>query len=120
MSVYTTDHAFALAELTTYGAAVTFSRTAEGYDPATDLVSPSTTTITGKAIQVRGGSVERFRQLGLVIDDPKRLLFAPDALGQTPVVGDAVTWSGDRMTVRDVELVAPAGDTVLAYVTVAR
>lgn len=120
MSVYAGDHAFALAELAAAGAAVTFRHLASGYDAATDLITPTQTTITGKAIQVRGGSVERFRALGLVIDDPKRLLFAPDILGQTPVVGDSVTWAGDVLTVRDVELVAPAGDTLLAYVTVAR
>jgi hypothetical protein len=120
MSIFTGDHAFALAEIAANGAAVTFSRLAEGYDAATDLVTPAVTTIPGKAIQVRGGSIERFRALGLVIDDPKRLLFAPDTFGQTPVVGDTVVWAGDRMTAKDVELVAPDGNTILAYVTVGR
>lgn len=117
---YTADHAFALAELASAGAAVTFTRLATGYDPATDTVTPTETTITGQAIQVRGGSVERFRELGLVVDGPRRLLFAPTTLGQQPAVDDRVTWSGDVLTVRDVELVALDGEAILAYVTVTR
>lgn len=122
MSVYTGDHAFALAELAANGAPVTFTRTAEGYDPATDLVTPTTTAVSGQAIQVRMGgmAIERFRALGLVIEDARRLLFAPTTLGAQPIVGDRVTWSGDALTVRDVEVLAPAGDTILVYVTVGR
>jgi hypothetical protein len=117
---YAFEHDFALAELASAGAAVTFTRLSSGYDPATDTMAATETTITGQAIQVRGGSVERFRELGLVVDDPRRLLFAPTTLGQQPAVGDRVTWSGDVLTVRDVELVAPDGEAILAYVTVAR
>ena len=122
MSVFTGDHAFALAEVTANGAPVTFTRTAEGYDPATDLVTPTTSTVSGQAIQVRMGgmAIERFRALGLVIEDAKRLLFAPATFGQTPVTGDRVTWAGEAFTVRDVETVSPDSTTILAYVTVGR
>lgn len=119
---YTTDHAFALTELAANGAAVTFTRTTNGYDAATGLVTPTDTTITGQAIQVRlgGAALERFRALGLVVEDGRRLVFAPTTLGQQPSVGDRCTWSGDVLTVRDVELVAPDGEAIIAYVTVAR
>jgi hypothetical protein len=119
---YTTDHAFALTELAANGAAVTFTRMAAGYNAATGLVTPTETTVSGQAIQVRlgGAALERFRALGLVVEDGRRLLFAPTTLGQQPAVGDRCTWSGDVLTVRDVELVAPDGEAIIAYVTVAR
>lgn len=122
MSVYMGDHAFALAEVTANGKPVTFTRTAEGYNPATDLVTPSATTVSGHAVQIRmgGGVLERFRTLGLVLEDSKRLLFAPTTFGATPVAGDRVTWAGESFTVRDVETVSPDGTTILAYVTVGR
>lgn len=119
MSVYAGDHAFALAELASAGTAVTFTRTAEGYDPATDLVTPTTTTVAGQAIQVRP-SYERYRALGLVVDDVRRLLFAATTFGARPAVGDRVTWGGDALTVRDIEPVSPDGTLVVCYVTVGR
>jgi hypothetical protein len=120
MSVYASDHAFALALIAAKGAPLTFTRTASGYDASTDLVTPTTTTLTGQGLQVRGGAIKRFRELGLVIEDARRILFAPTTLGDRPEVGDRLTWAGDVLTVRDVELVAPAGEALLAYVTVSR
>lgn len=122
MSVFVQDHAFALAEITANGAPVTFTTLTEGYNAVTDLVTPSTATLSGQAIQVRmgGGVIERFRALGLVVEDARRLLFAPTTIGGQPKVGDTVTWSGDLLTVRDVETVSPDGTTLLAYVTVSR
>lgn len=119
MSVFVQDHAFALAEITANGAAVTFTRLVEGYDPATDLVSPTTTTVAGQAVQVRP-SYERYRALGLVIEDARRLLFAPTTFGAQPTVGDTVTWSGDLLTVRDIEPISPDGNTLICFVTVSR
>ena len=119
MSVFTGDHAFALAEITANGAPVTFTRLVEGYNPATDLVTPSSTTVAGQAVQVRP-SYERFRALGLVVEDARRLLFAPTTFGGQPTIGDTVSWGGDTLTVRDIEPVSPDGNTLICFVTVSR
>jgi hypothetical protein len=119
MSVFTGDHAFALAEIAANGQPVTFTSTSEGYDPATDLVTPTTATVAGQAIQVRP-SYERWRALGLIVDDVRRLLFAPTTFNARPGVGDRVQWAGDTLTVRDIEPVSPDGNTIVCYVTVGR
>jgi hypothetical protein len=118
---YATDHAGAYADILAAGAAVSFSAiTAGTYDGATDTWStPSTTTVGGVAMRVRGNSLT-YQALELVQSEAPTLLFAPSTYGATPALGMTVEWDGVVYTVRSVEPVAPSGDTVIARVVVAK
>jgi hypothetical protein len=98
---------------------VTFTRQNPGtYDAATDVwTSPTATTITGHAIQVRGDP-QRYRALGLVLTTMPTLFFSPTTYGETPAPGDTVTWTSIVYTVRDVAPIAPDGVTIAARVIV--
>lgn len=121
---YATEHAGALDQITDAGVAVTFTRTAQGdYDPEADTMTPSDSTVTGYAIRVKGLRSDEpgsYRSLGLVEAKAATLLFAPTTYGETPSVGDTVTWDGATHTVRYVEPVAPDGTTIIARVVVER
>lgn len=105
---------------------VTFSRDTPGtFDGTTGLFSsPSTSTITGSAIQVRGNGA-RYRELGLVLSTMPTLLFTPSAYplrantDEFVLPGDTVSWNNIDYTVKDVDPVAPDGFVIVARIIVA-
>ena len=99
---YAADHAGALADLRTAGAAVTFTRTTNAYDEATGLLTPTTATVTGYAIRDMG-SPDRYERLGLVPATHPTLWVTTATYGAAVLLGDTVTWGGKVLTVKDVE-----------------
>lgn len=102
----------------------TFAKVNPGtYDPETDtFTTPTTTTVTGSAIKVRASSaeVERYRGLGLQVEEMVTLFFTPETYGDTPTVGSTVEWAEVEYTVRTVETIAPDGVTIAARIGVSR
>lgn len=102
--------------------AITFTRTTQTLDESTGQVTPTETTIEGSAIRVRGNP-NRYVALGLNLQKMPTLLFTPDAYGDTPEVGDKVTWpetDGDVYAVQDVDVIAPDGVTIAARVVIGK
>jgi hypothetical protein len=100
---------------------ITFTRTVPGtYDAATDTwTTPTETTVTGNAVQVRGDA-DTYRALSLIQSQAPTLLFTPTTYGQLPLPGDQVTWAEDVYTVRDVAPIQPDGVAIMARVIVVR
>lgn len=100
---------------------VTFTRTVPGnYDPETDTdASPSTLTIRGEAVRVRG-LPETYRALSLIESEAPTLLFTPEEYGERPKPGDTVVWEAQTWTVRDVNPTAPDGVMILARIIITR
>jgi len=118
VTLYTDEHASALATLTESGAAVTFTRVAEAFDSATGLVTPTSTSVAGYAIRARGRP-DTYRALSLVEATAPTLLFAPTTFGSLPKPGDMVTWNSVAHSVKDVNPLSPAGTAILARVVIA-
>ena len=118
---YAAEHAGALVDISAAGAAVTFTyATAGTYDAATDTyTTPTSTTVSGSAMQVRG-TPEQNVVLGLVESEAPTLLFAPTTYGGVPEPGYTVSWNSVTYTVKAVTPVAPDGTVILARVVVAR
>lgn len=84
------------------------------------LGTPSTTTVTGSAIRVRG-LPETYRKLGLIDSESPTLFFTPTTYGETPLPGDTVVWpvGGTKTyTVQDVNPIAPDGVVIAARVVI--
>lgn len=116
---YAADHADALADLQSSGAAVTFTTRTATHDAATDTWSgTSATTVTGAAIRVTPTAAERdrYRAAGLTVEQVVTLLFAPATFGSLPTVNATVVWGGSTLTVRDIGPLAPDGTAILARV----
>lgn len=116
---YATAHSRVLALVKRKGAAVTFTRTTQDYDPETGVKTPSTVTVQGQAAQVEG-EPERYQALGLVASQAPTLLFVPATYGDEVDPGDTVSWGGKTWTVRDVEPIAPDGTVIAQSVVVSR
>jgi hypothetical protein len=102
---------------------ITFSRVTQLEDEATGAVTPTVTTVTGSAIQVRSDP-ERLKALGLTLTIAITLLFTPTTYGLRAQTADfvqpldTVEWNGQTYTVKDVEPVAPDGIVIVARVVV--
>jgi hypothetical protein len=103
--------------------AITFTRIEETLDPVTGLVTVSTSTITGSAIQVRP-SASRYAAVGLSVAANPSLLFTPSAYplrantDEFVMPGDTVVWNTKTWTVRDVDTVSPDGFVVVARIAI--
>jgi len=90
------------------------------YDPETDThTTPTTTTITGSAIQVRGDP-EVYKALSLIESEAPTILWVPTTYGQAPEPGYTVTWSNTEYTARNVRTIQPDGVPIMSYVVIAR
>lgn len=118
---YSGQHQSATNTLARKGASVTFTRQNAGsYDPKTDTTQlPTTTTITGSAVRVKGNPL-LYSQLGLILAEAPTLCFAPDTYGDTPLPGDTTTWGGTNYTVKSCEPIAPDGVTIACRVVIGR
>lgn len=120
---YAVEHASALLDISAAGEAVTFIRAAMAYNTTTGQVTPTSTTIAGYAIQVRG-KPQRYAAQGLILATMPTLLFVPSDYGLEAGTDDFVlpsdvgTWSGKGYTVKDVECVAPDGIVIVARLIV--
>ena len=97
---------------------VTFTRTVNVED-ANGVLTPTVTTITGSAIQVRG-LPETYRALGLIDSESPTLFFTPTTYGDKPIPGDTVVWSGVTYTAVQVNEIAPDGVVIAARIVVSR
>lgn len=106
--------------------ATTFTRTLAGiYDAINGVWSapPSTITIAGNAIQVRGNP-QRYQAKGLEISTMPTLFWTPATYGLrafTPdcvLPGDTVVWAGITYSVKDVEPISPDGIVIAARIIV--
>ena len=118
---YTADAAGALADITSAGAAVTFTKITPGvYNAATDTWTDAVDlTVTGFAIQT-GQNIVLYQALGLTLTDSPTLLFAPTTFGATPALGATVTFGSFVYTVRSVASLSPDGNAILSRVIVSR
>ena len=90
------------------------------YDAATDSwSSPSVTTISGSAIQVRGDP-DTYRALNLIQSEAPTLFWTPDTYGDRPLPGDTVEWASTVYTIRDVAPIQPDGVLIAARLIVVR
>lgn len=121
MSDYTTVHANALSAVQGAGASVTFTHTSPGaYDDATDTYStPTTSTVTGSAVQV-AGDPDAYDRLSLIRSVAPSLFFTPDTLGALPAPGDSASWGSDTYVVKDVQALSPNGTAIAATVVIAK
>lgn len=119
MADYTQTHADALADVADAGASVTFTFTSPGtYDATTDTWStPTTTTVTGSAVEVKGNP-DTYERLSLVHSSAPSLFFTPDTYGSLPRPGYTVTWNSIAYTVKDVDPLAPDGTPIAATIVV--
>lgn len=103
------------------GAPVTFSKTIPGaYDPSTDTSTPPTTvTVEGFAMQV-DGDPDLYTALNLIESDNPTLLFTPKTRGVLPMLGFAVPWGGETLTVKNIKPLAMAGVATAARIVVSR
>ena len=117
-------HASALAAIRSKGAAVVFTSITEGeHDPLTETFGePTVTTIEGYALGTRAGpaDVELYTANGLSVSDTLTLLFAPETYGELPPIGSEVIWAGDKLFVRTIAPLAPAGTAIIARIGVTR
>lgn len=99
----------------------TFTYSTPGtYDGETRTWStPTSTSITGSAMQVQGDP-EKYKALGLVESEAPTLLFVPNTYGDAIGVGWTVTWANKNYTVTDVSHVAPDGVVILTRAVVTR
>jgi hypothetical protein len=92
---------------------VTFTRLTKTFSASDETFSsPTSSTITGSAIQVRG-KPDRYRDLNLSL--------ATDlaANGSEFVLpGDTVSWASKTYTVKDVDPIAPDGFVIAARIIV--
>lgn len=117
--IYAPKHAAAAAMVKQKGAAVTFTRITQAYDPVAGTTTPSESTVAGHAVGTRGDPI-RYQALGLVESNAPTLLFVPATYGELPSPGDTVVWGGVIHTVRDVTPAAPDGTAILARVVAER
>src|SRR5689334_19777427 len=103
MSVYTTDHAGALADVRAAGASVSF--TGSG--------------VAGYALRTRGNP-RRYQALKLVETESPTLFFVPSTFGSIPALNDLVTFGGKEYAVADVEPFMPDGTAIFSRVIVTR
>lgn len=103
MSVYTTDHAGALADVRAAGAAVTCTGS----------------NVSGYAVRTKGDPT-RYERLKLVESEAPTLLFVPSTFGGTPALNDLVTFGGTQYAVTDIDTLAPDGTAILHKIVVAR
>ncbi|HXH43299.1 MAG TPA: hypothetical protein VNK51_05545 [Bradyrhizobium sp.] len=117
-SIYDAVSKRALVAITKKGAAVTFPGAATGasiYDPATDTWTGGTSADpTGRAVQVQS-DVDRFKALGLVLNNPVTLLIAAPGLAVTPAPGMTFTWAEKNYVIRDIEETVPDGKVAILY-----
>jgi hypothetical protein len=123
VSDYTPQIALAVQMIDRYGASVTFSRTAETYDPVSGAQTQSATTATGVAVKVKGSAAdaERLRAFDLVPTSVDMLLVAAHGLAFAPAPQDTATFGTVSGTVRDVDVLDLNGSQPILYrVAVAR
>ena len=105
----------------------TFSRTSPGvYDASTGTWSaPSTTTIGGSAVMVKGNP-ERYAALGLILTTMPTLVFTPTSYNLKAfssdfvLPGDTVVWNSATYTVKDVDPIAPDGFVIAARIVIGK
>lgn len=121
-TLYTAEILDAGLALAQAGTSVTFTRTVETYDPATDTSVPVVSTSTGSGIRVRarGTDIMRLQAPGLVVVDPVTLLVAGQGLAFDPLPGDTFAWGQFTYSVRFVDPVAPDGTSILLRVVGSR
>lgn len=95
-------------------------RVATTHAPATGTFGGNTTTTyTGEAVQVSGGSAEyeRLAALNVQLEQAVVLLWTPDSYAERslPPVGSTIVWAGVTLTlVAHLKVVAPDGVPILA------
>lgn len=103
---------------------ITFTRLTLTIDPATELATPTTTTITGSAIQVKGDP-RRYEADGLTLSTMPTLFFTPTSYALRAFTdefvkpGDTVVWQTTTYVVRAVDPLAPDGFVIAARIIVA-
>lgn len=114
-------HARALAKVKKVGQAVTFTLELPGeLVPTTGrYASPSTTTVSGYAIKVKGDSDQsnEFQGGEATEDRPLNLFFVPSTFGNVPPLGSYATFADERRKVKKTRSIAPAGTAIASYVT---
>ena len=120
MSLYAQDAAGALADVSTAGTAVTFTRRTQTISETTGLSSESVSTIAGYAIEKSSGESDVYEALSLVRAANPLLLVTPTTFGSEIQVGDEVTWAGATHTVKSVRHIRPDGTPILSFCVVGR
>jgi hypothetical protein len=117
MSSYSSDHSSALSDVRDAGGSVTFTRITQTHTESTDAVVPTSSTISGYAIE--DGGKGRSGKDGLVTSRDLILFFVASTYGDEPEFGDSVSWGGVGYSVSNVRPFAPNGDAIASYVSLA-
>jgi hypothetical protein len=116
-TVYADTIASAAVTIAEKGSPVTFSRTTQTYDPATDQTTPVTATATTSAIGVKS-NWQKFQALGLTINIPQTLKVAASGMTFAPQPGDSFAWGGYTFAVLNVEALDITGGDAILYTVV--
>lgn len=103
----------------TRGTAVTFSLPGISYTESTGATTPSTSSVTGYAIEV-AGDVKEYSALGLKVENTMTLLFRPDTAGEDPATGSVASWASAGYTVKSTDTLAPFGTALETRVVMSR
>lgn len=101
---------------------ITFTRTTMTVDETTGITTPTTSTITGSAIEKTTGEADAYQSLGLTRAEAPQLFFTPTTYGDQVAAGDVVQWpeNGDTFTVRSARHLRPDGVVIASYVVISR
>jgi hypothetical protein len=116
---YTADHASALTDVASAGAAVTFTLVTRTQTASGTFGTATSSTVTGYATEDGGDPIE-YARLNLAQSEAPRLFFVPTTLGDVPPLGSTVSWGGATYTVRSSKPYRPDGVALFSYVIVAR
>ena len=114
---YVAKHSSALAKVRDAGVLVSFDTVTPGvYDPTTDTQDPPVrSSVEGYAVEIPGDP-EEYKALELIPAHPITLMFVPNVLGETPVIGSTITWAGELRTVNQQFPIRPAELTIASRV----
>lgn len=96
----------------------TFTRTTQSED-ASGVLTPTVTTITGSAVQVRGNP-DTLRALSLIESAAPTLFFTPNTYGDKVKEGDTTVWASETYTAKDCYHIAPDGVVIASRVVIIR
>lgn len=116
MSAYATIAQRARATIARKGGPVTFTTTTgRVYNEDTGVWTGGAPVVASSVAVQEEDDPERFRVLGLTLNDPVTLLVAALGLALTPLPNMALGWGGAIYTVKSAEVLKPDGRTAITY-----
>lgn len=112
-------HQKALQRVKKVGLSIYFTRFDKDYDPASDTYGePEEVRTLGWAVELMESETSVADKTTATEEEVIVLLFVPVTYGDLPRPNANVTWAGSKRTVRKVEPIRPAGQSLAAKVHV--